>query len=175
MIYNGKCYISAIFIDVLRNKKLVSAPNKQETHTLPKRNLSGKGKIFFGFVMLAAILLICASAMLAVPHFIYGVENVHAYKNMTWAHDQLLISQFIQVMMMIWLMLSALFWGGWMLNRAMRKLKGNSWRIQTINSRLRFFPPVNLYLKVSCIYLLIIFLFTVFQYPLQYMIYPSGG
>ena len=136
--------------------------------------LSRNKKIFYWVLMFVALLMMFGALVLALPHLIQGGESVPDYINLTWAHDQLLITQLIYSATMLWLMVSALFWGGWLLSRSIRKLKGETWRIvDKNNDKLKFFPPVMRYLQLSCFYLVLVFLFVVFQYPLQYIIFTT--
>ncbi len=134
--------------------------------------LSRNKKIFYWVLMFVALLIMAGGVVATFPQLIHSGAKVPDYINLTWAHDQKLISQFIFLATMLWLMVSALFWGGWLLSRSIRKLKGRTWRIVDKNSnKLKFFPHVTLYLQLSCFYLLVIFLFVVSQYPLQYIIF----
>ena len=136
--------------------------------------LSRNKKIFYWVLMFVALLMMGGGVVAALPHLIQGGERVPEYINLTWAHEQILITQLIYSATMLWLMVSSLFWGGWLLSRSMRKLQGKTWRIVDKKSgKLKFFPPVTRYLQLSCFYLLLVFLFVVFQYPLQYIIFTT--
>ena len=121
-----------------------------------------------------AVVIIVAGFAIALPHIIAGGQATTDYLSLHWAKDHRLITVLIYASVMLWLLISALFWGGWLLRRSVRKLRGASWRVvNRKDSKLHFFPPVVSYLKISCAYLFIVLLYVIFQYPIQYIIFYS--
>jgi len=131
---------------------------------------TGKKLLFFSVVLLS-LALIAEALFLSLPSFRVGMQSWPEYLNMTWAHQENLIRDLVDFALKVWLSASALFFGGWLLNRSVRKLRDKSWRLKAANTkRGKFFPPIMLYLKLSCSYLVVIFMFIVLQYPLQFML-----
>lgn len=144
-----------------------STPKKSEQPDRFQKSL-----LLYVLLILATMWLIVAVGMQAVPEVVVMAKSITAYGNFTWARNQELIEQLIVSTGMIWLLTSVIFFGMWLLHRSYRKLKGKTWLTSIENQkRKRFFPALLSYLKLSCAYFLIIFLFLVLQYPLQFIIF----
>lgn len=127
---------------------------------------------FLGLLLLALFLII-KTIHFSIPDIQAGYAHWPEYLNLEWAHQESLIQVLINFTLMVWLSYSGLFFGGWLLHRSIRKLRGKRWSIVVGQDKKRFFPPVLRYLKFSCYFLVLIFLFVIIQYPLQF-IYYSG-
>jgi len=123
--------------------------------------------VIIGLLGFAAIILV---VLLSIPSIQLGFQSWSEYMDLTWAHQENLIQVLINFSLMMWLFVSTFFFGGWMLNRSIRKFRGKSWSIATDNpKRKKFFPPILPYLKLSCLFLLVVLLFVILQYPLQFI------
>ena len=130
---------------------------------------TGKKWIFIFFVLLV-LAIIAEVVVSSMPSFQVGYQVWPQYLNLNWAHQENLIQTFIDFFLRVWLLFTAVFFGGWLLSRSIRKLRGKSWLLEVKDSqRGRFFPPVLIYLKLSCLFLIAVFLFVIFQYPLQFI------
>lgn len=141
--------------------------------TVPNHRSLGK-MFFYSAVCLTALAVIVGAIYHASPAMLAGYHHGAEYLNPGWAHQENLIRVFIDFTLMIWLVMSGLFFGGWLLRRSIRKLAGKSWSLskQSSNSKdkqTRFFPPVMRYLQVSCYCLVVILLFVILQYPVQFI------
>ncbi|MDH3325536.1 MAG: hypothetical protein OEM38_02320 [Gammaproteobacteria bacterium] len=128
-----------------------------------------------GYYLLAILVLVImfGGIWLGHPFVINGIRQMPDYVNLSWAHDSSLIETLLSMLGVVWLVGSLLFWGGWLLRRSYRKIKGLHWRIRVGGKGgvAHFFPPVLSYLKLSCYYLIIVLLFVILQYPLQFIIF----
>ena len=146
---------------------LATHPQQNKTPTRFQKSL-----ILYVLLILAAMWLIVAVAMQSLPEILQIAQTLPAYVNLSWAHNQQLIEQLILSTGMIWFLASAVYFGLWLLHRSIRKLKGKTWLIIVKNrKRKRFFPALLPYLKFSCGYFSLVFLYLVLQYPLQFIIF----
>lgn len=145
-----------------QNMKPASQPEKKDKRLL--------AYVVLGLFSLA---LMFEAVYFSLPYLSLGLQNWPAYINLNWAHREELIAVFIYFFLVIWLSVSALFFGGWLLRRSIRKFKGKGWAVESRNGKKKFFPPILLFLKLSCVYLICIFLFVISQYPLQFIIYAN--
>ena len=135
-------------------------------------SISKNKKLFYRLLVFIALVIIGGGIAVSAPHLFTSSNQVGLYVNLQWAHDQNLISQLTVTGVMLWLMGSSLYWGGWLFRRSVRKLNGGNWRVFDVKTeRNKFFPHVTAYLRVSCFYLAMLFVFIAAQYPLQYMIF----
>lgn len=142
------------------------------TQSQQKTTKFQKSLILYVLLILAAMWLIVAVAIRSVPEITQIAKTLPAYANLSWAHNQQLIEQLILSAGMIWFLASAVYFGLWVLSRSIRKLKGKTWLITVENrKRRRFFPALLPYLKLSCVYFSLVFLYLVLQYPLQFIIF----
>jgi len=122
-------------------------------------------------IFLASIAIIVEGVYVSLPSIKAGFLHWASYFNLQWAHQESLIQVLVNFSLMSWLCFSALFFGGWLLRRSTRKLRGKDWALASEGKRKKFFPPVLLYLRISCYFLFFIFLFVVLQYPIQFIIF----
>ncbi|MDH5258173.1 MAG: hypothetical protein OEX07_09190 [Gammaproteobacteria bacterium] len=128
--------------------------------------------VYYLFASLGAC-LIFVGTWWAYPEIITGLQALPHYANLSWAHNAVLVEKLLAMSGMIWLLASCFFWGGWLINRSYRKIRGREWRIH-IDEKGRIaalFPPVLRYLQLSCYYLGVILIFVVLQYPLQFILF----
>ncbi len=123
---------------------------------------------FLGLLLLS-LFMIVKTLHFSIPDIQTGYAHWPEYLNLKWAHQESLIQMLIKFALMVWLSVSGLFFGGWLLHRSIRKLRGKNWSIVGHQDKKRFFPPVLLYLKFSCYFLVLVFLFVILQYPLQFI------
>lgn len=131
--------------------------------------------IFYYGMMIIAIITVGEVLWLAYPYALLGIDQWSSYVNVTWAHDSQLVENLLRILGMLWLSVSALFWGGWFLKRLLRKIKGLQWRInkkKLLETSIVVKSPELKYLTYSCHYLVFVLLFFILQYPLQYLIFP---
>jgi len=141
--------------------------------SVPKKR-SKSVVLFYFVILLGALGLIVGAAYQASSAILAGYTHWANYFDPQWAHEERLISILIDFVLMLWLVGTGLFWGGWLLHRSIRKLKGLSWsldvsQVSEKKKRKRFFPPIMRYLQMSCLYLFIVLFFVIVQYPLQFI------
>ena len=131
--------------------------------------------VVYYLLVLLGFGLIAVGVWIANPSIINGFNRLPDFMSLTWAHDSVLLKSFLELMGMSWLVVSAFFWGGWVIRRAYRKIRGLCWRIKTegMSKIAPLFPPVLNYLKFSCYYLIVVLLFVILQYPLQFMLFSN--
>lgn len=133
---------------------------------------STQKKPVFIVIGLIALAIIAQAIVLSLPFIQVGLQRWQEYLDLQWAHQENLIQVLINFSLMLWLSSSAFYFGGWLLHRSIRKLMGKSWSLETHNAkRKKFFPPILPYLKLSCLYLMVVLIFVMFQYPLQFILY----
>ncbi|HFE37438.1 MAG TPA: hypothetical protein ENK06_03325 [Gammaproteobacteria bacterium] len=126
--------------------------------------------LWFLFLLLVALLLISESLYWSIPVIQAGVKHWAAYLNWNWAHQATLIQILLNFVLALWLSVTVLYFGGWLARRSFRKLQGKPWSLERNGIQgKKFFPPVLLYLKISCLFLVLIIAFVILQYPLQFM------
>ncbi len=150
-----------------------------------------KPRVMYLLLSVAALILMFSGLWVAYAPILRGIEALPHYVNLRWAHESSLLETLLSMLGMLWLAASAIFWGGWLLRRSVRKMKGQHWRVnvneaskQGLKHGLRkrfkggvksnivgFFPPVLPYLKVSSYYLMLVLLFVILQYPLQFLFF----
>jgi len=131
-------------------------------------------KLAFLIIGFFAIAIIVLAVVVSLPFIQVGLQSWQEYLDLKWAHQENLIQVLINFFLMLWLSFSALYFGGWLLNRSIRRLNGKSWSLEIDNPKSKiFFPPILPYLKFSCLFLLMILLFVMFQYPLQFIFFPN--
>lgn len=145
---------------------LEQVKQKQNRHSL----------VVYYLLVLAALIVMTAGLWWAYSPINRGIGQLPAFVSLNWAHEPALLEVLLRMLGMIWLALSCLFWGGWLLRRSVRKIKGQQWRIDRHTSNkisciAGFFPPVLPYLKISCYYLMLVLLFVILQYPLQFLVF----
>ena len=139
-----------------------------KTSPNPQKQLSKNQQRLLILLSLLAIAGIILGLVTSSPAIIQGLPQLPHYLNLDWAHDSLLIQTLLNLSLMIWLCFSSLFWGGWLIHRCYRKLSGQNW---CLTKAIKiFFPPVLLYLKLSCTFFLVIWLYVIAQYPIQFII-----
>ena len=140
---------------------------------MSKLERSTQKKPIFLIIGLFALAMIAQTVVVSWPFIQLGLQSWQEYFSLKWAHQEDLIQLLINFSLMLWLSISVIFFGGWLLKRSIRRLNGKSWSLETDDpKRKKFFPPVLSYLKFSCLFLLVILLFVMFQYPLQFIFYP---
>lgn len=129
--------------------------------------------VAYYILSIIGLALIAGGLWWAYPPITAGIQQLPNYVNLNWAHKPTLIESLLSMLGMIWLAVSASFWGGWLLKRSFRKIKGQKWRIHVDGKGkiAEFFPPVLRYLKFSCYYLIFVLLFVILQYPVQFLIF----
>ncbi|MDX1810579.1 MAG: hypothetical protein R3240_01410 [Gammaproteobacteria bacterium] len=121
-----------------------------------------------GFILLG-IGLLAYTAYQLYPTLLTGVLGYRAYFTPAWAHDSEVVHILLTTGIALWIVYSSLYLSIWLIHRSMRKLKGKPWRIRFKDERLHFLPNMRAYLKISCIYLAVLWLFVIAQYPLQFL------
>lgn len=120
--------------------------------------------------LLSGIFAIGYTAYALYPYIFNGIASFEQYLNFTWAHEAQQVEVFLQLSVAVWAISTVLYFDGWLIHRSFRKLKGKAWRIVSDDNRKHFFPKIMPYMKWSCLFLAVVWLFVIVQYPLQYMI-----
>lgn len=134
---------------------------------LPKTGSKDR-KIWKLLILFATTGLLLWFVYMLSPYLIDGVTNYKAYLFPDWAHNSQNLKSLLQFCLALWLLFTAVFFSFWLIRRVIRLMQGKTWRVEFRDKHLHFFPNVLLYLKLSCAYLALAWLFVVAQYPIQF-------
>lgn len=135
---------------------------------------SPRSVMLFGFALL--ILIALALVLISVYSLYQQIQLVQSsasgYLSRDWAHQNDLITLYVYTSLVLWASMSGFFYGGWLIRRSVRKLKGRPWKVsfqENNQIKTRFFPPVKRYLQWSCWYFFLVIGFLLLQFPLQFI------
>lgn len=120
-------------------------------------------------LLFSALGLLAWTTYLLYPIIAAGMMSFRVFLDPVWAHNPISVELLLQFSLAVWLLFSTLYFSLWMIRRSIRKLQGKTWRLTFKDETLHFFPNILLYLKISCVFLALVWLFVVAQYPLQFL------
>ncbi len=126
-------------------------------------------KLIYWLIILFAVAGSALVSDLAYPYLQTGIRNYDAFLSWQWAHEPHLVAMFLQWHLALWCVVTSYYFTGWLIHRAVRKLKGRSWLIPGQDKRRHFLPNLLPFLRGSCIYFGLVWAFVILQYPLQFM------
>lgn len=137
----------------------------------PTLNIKDKSSApaFYYLMAIITVCLIGVTFWLAYPYFLIGYNQWPKYINVNWAHNSQLLGDLLRILGLVWFLVSVVFWGSWLLKRVFRKISGLQWKIP--QKKQIASTPVFRYLKYSCNYLMLVLLFFILQYPIQFILF----
>lgn len=123
------------------------------------------------------VLIVVGMSLLGVgiyqlfPFIAFGVNHYTDYLTWQWAHESRLVEGFLQLALALWFVFTLMVFSTWLIHRSIRKLTGKPWRTIDKNKHRHFFPKLIPFIKWSCLYLALVWLFVIGQYPVQYMLF----